>query len=170
VVTRSTVRRRRIALGAAATVLVAAAFAPRAHDIHTTMTRLVVEPGGGAVVLTIRVFADDFLAAATGQVAATAAAAPTPGDSAAFAYVRRSVSLVGAAGRPAAAEWCGLRRTGEVLWLCVRLRGVAPTGAELVNRLLVDRHADQVNIVQTDYGTARTSLLFTLRADRKRLP
>lgn len=155
-------------IGAAVAALLGSAATLRAHAIHTTLTQ--VEADAGGVRLTVRAFADDFLAASTGRVASSAATAPTPSDAAAFGYVGRSVSLVDAAGRVATAEWCGLRRTGELLWLCVRLRGVAPSGATLVNRLLLDRHADQVNVVQTSYGARRESLLFTRRGDRKRLP
>lgn len=139
-----------------------------AHPLHTTMTRLVQRPDSTSELM-IRAFADDFLFVATGRTAKDAASAATPSDSAASRYVTRSVRIRDASGRAIPLRWCGLRRTGEVVWVCVRAHGVT-AGSRLENRLLLERFDDQVNVVQIERGPARTTLLFTKQRPVRPLP
>jgi len=138
----------------AAVLLIALA----AHPLHTTLTELSYDDGGGIVHLSVRAFGDDLRAALGGDVT----------DSAASGYLRSKVTLVDRAGRPVPLAWCGLRRTGDVVWLC--LRAAAPDGArglQLHVGLLFERYADQINIVQATDGGRRSTLLFT-RGDQPR--
>lgn len=131
-----------------------------AHAIHTTLTVLTATPGG--MSLNIRSFADDFSASV-----ARHAGRAVPRDSSVRAedvtrYVRARFTVRDAAGRQLTLEPCGVRRTGELYWLC--FRAALPSGlkgTEVRNQMLTELHADQVNIVQVDDRGARRTLLFT---------
>ena len=67
--------------------------------------------------------------------------------------------------------WCGVRRTGDLLWLCLRapsFQGVS--GLRVRVALLFERYADQINIVQASYAGRRAALLFTCGDAAKALP
>lgn len=131
-----------------------------AHPMHTTLTQLSFRDADRTVEVSVRVFADDFRAAIGRGRDVT--------DSAAFGYLRSTLSLDDSTGRPLALSWCGLRRTGDVLWLCVSARAPAGlSGVRLQVRLLLERYADQINIVQASYGGRRASMLFS-RGDAPR--
>ncbi|HYW52031.1 MAG TPA: DUF6702 family protein [Gemmatimonadaceae bacterium] len=132
-----------------------------AHAIHTTMT--IVTTSTGAVTINIRTFADDF-----STVVARQAGKPAPADSSAplpdvQRYVSTHFSIRDGAGKPVTLESCGVRRAGELYWLCFRgaLPSNAVRGAKLHNQMLTELHADQVNIVQVDGRGARRTVLFT---------
>ena len=130
-----------------------------AHPLHTTLTE--IEQRDGAVQLTVRVFSDDLRAALTRDVT----------DSTAARYVRSTVTLADTDGRVLSLQWCGLRRSDGVVWLCVR--AVAPGGVrglQLRVGLLFEVYADQINIVQTSYDGRRGALLFTRDDPPRNLP
>lgn len=144
-------------MGALLTLLGALAL----HPLHTTLTELTYSDADHVVEATVRVFADDFRAALRADVT----------DSAAVAYLRSTFSLSDRVGRPLAIAWCGLRRTGDLLWLCLR----APashglSGLRVQVALLFDQYADQINIVQASYTGRRAALLFTSGDAPKALP
>lgn len=128
----------------------------RAHVIHTTYTLIAVGAGGRTVTVSIRAFADDFSAAA-----ARLARKPAPRDSSvsatdADAYLRAHFGLDGIR-----LVSCGVRRAGDAYLLC--LRGTLAPGASLRvrNRLLMEVHEDQVNIVQLQGAGRQRTQLFT---------
>lgn len=131
------------------------------HPLHTTLTQLAYREADGRVEATVRVFADDFRAALGRDVT----------DSTAAAYLRSTFTLADPAGRPLAVAWCGLRRTGDLLWLCLRApvaQGLS--GLRVRVALLFERYADQINIVQASYAGRRAALLFTSGDAPKPLP
>jgi len=130
------------------------------HPLHTTITELSFNAADRTVQVSVRVFADDF------RVTAGAAS-----DSAAFAYLRSGLTLSERDGRVLLLAWCGLRRQGDLVWLCARApapRGLA--GVRVRARLLFDLYRDQINIVQARYDGRRTSLLFSSGDTAKALP
>jgi len=141
--------------------LVAAVAAFWAHPLHTTLTELRYREADRVVEVTVRAFAEDVRAAIGRQVT----------DSAALGYLRSTFTLTDPVGRPLGVAWCGLRRTGDVLWLCVR--AAAPHGASGLRiraGLLFDLYDDQINIVQVYERGRRTVLLFTRGDAPKVLP
>lgn len=133
------------------------------HPLHTTLTQLAYRDADRTVEATVRVFADDFRAALGRGRDVT--------DSAAAAYLRSTFTLADPAGRPLAITWCGLRRTSDLLWLCLRApvaQGLS--GLRVRVALLFDRYADQINIVQASYAGRRAALLFTGGDAAKTLP
>lgn len=157
-------KRRRALLARVLASLIGVLLTPallNAHAIHTTMTVLTASPGG--VTLNIRTFADDFAA-----VVARYAGKPLPTDSSAALpdlqrYVRAHFAIRDGAGRMVTLESCGVRRAGELYWLCFRapLAASAVRGTYIRNQMLTELHADQVNIVQVDGHGARRTVLFT---------
>ncbi|MFL5577412.1 MAG: DUF6702 family protein [Gemmatimonadaceae bacterium] len=137
-----------------------------AHPLHTSLTAITYDAPSRTARLSVRVFADDFLAAAAAVPVARAAGGVT--DEAARTYVASALTLAERGGPPLPLAWCGARRVGDFLWLCLTApapRGLA--GAHVQSRILFERFSDQVNIVQADLGGRRQSMLFT-RGDGER--
>lgn len=138
----------------------------RAHPLHTTLTELTEDRARGTVRATIRVFADDFGTAVARHARPRTLAPGAAWDAAAYAYVASAFTVAQRSGRVLALRSCGIRRTGEVLWVCVETTsatGLAPLTVR--NAVLTDLFADQVNVVQATVAGARRSVLFT-RGDR----
>jgi hypothetical protein len=130
-----------------------------AHPMHTAVAELVHEPATQEVLVTIRVFADDFGAA----VGANGGAAE--------AYVRPRIALADPAGRAIPLRWEGVTLTGDVVQ--IRLRGAVPGGLRGIRvriTLMCERFEDQVNIVRATYAGRTASLLFTRGDQAKALP
>ena len=121
-----------------------------AHPLHTTLTELSY--GDGEVHLSVRAFGDDLRAALGGDVT----------DSAAARYLRSKVTLADRAGRTLPLVWCGQRRSGDVVWLCLHAPAArGAMGLQVHVDLLFERYSDQINIVQATDGVRRWTLLFT---------
>jgi hypothetical protein len=160
-------RRLTVLVATALFGVVGAARVADAHPLHSTITELVEDRAHGVVRATVRVFADDFgtavARAASGRVAPGAGAA---WDAAMMAYVARSFGLREAQGRPIPLRSCGIRRTGDLLWLCLEAATAQPLSALKVrNAVLCDLFEDQVNVVQGVIDGERRSLLF-VRGDQ----
>jgi hypothetical protein len=147
-------------IGAVLLLIAGTAHVAQAHAIHSTLT--VLSPTEAGFTLLVRTFADDFSASV-----ARFAGKPAPADSSApeldvLRYLRAQLTVQTAAGAPVVLQPCGMRRADGLFWLCMRAtlpeRG---KGALLRNRMLTEFHADQVNIVQTNYDGARATMLFT---------
>ena len=150
-------------------LLVTAARVGVAHPLHTTLTQLSYDASTRVMNVSVRVFADDFSAAV--MPGGRAGSLAIPPDSAMLRYVSGRFALQRPDGGPIPLRWCGMRRDGQALFLCLRATAQpSPAGARLRNALLSERFADQVNIVQVSYGGARRTLLFTPRDGTKALP
>jgi len=138
------------------------------HPLHTTLTEIALDSADGSMRLTIRAFADDFSA-----VVARHAGKPRPADyrvseTDIASYVAAAVSVEEANGRRAPLTWGGLRRTGELMWVTVRVPSVRTLhGVRVASTLLFEVFDDQVNIVQANYDGRRHSMLFTAGDGRK---
>lgn len=165
--TRSWLRGLMATLVAAA--LLAIPVAARAHPLHTTLTDVTTDPVRGTLRVTIRVFADDFSAAAARHSGLRPPADYQLADAVIARYVAARVQLLDASGRRAPLSWGGARREGEMIWITVHvpaLRSLA--GVRIGNALMLDVFDDQVNIVRAQAGSRRSSVLFT-KGDRGRV-
>src|SRR2546426_266834 len=102
------------------------------HPLHMTPTELSFNAVDRTVQVSVRAFADDFHAAARDG-----------SDSAAFVYLRSALTLSDRDRRVMPLAWCGVRRDGDLLWLCLRApapRGLA--GVQVCARLLFERYRD----------------------------
>jgi hypothetical protein len=162
---------RALAVGAlawAAAVLTASAAA--AHPLHTTVSQLSYDGERRELRVEMRAFADD-LAAAVARRARTGVAGGAPSDAATLAYLSDSFVLIDPSGRPVPLGWCGARRAGDALLICMRgpVRGAGLRGYRLRNVVLFDSFADQVNVVRASAGRSTQTLLFTAGADTRTL-
>jgi hypothetical protein len=147
-----------------AAVLAGAPARAAAHPLHTTFTDVRYDAPRGVVQLTIRVFADDFRAAAQRHAGVATRAGGPPPDSVLASYVRARVRVVLASGEEAPLAWGGVRDEGETLAITLRVTGVPSlAGVRLGNALMLESFGDQVNIVRAATGGRRRSLLFTAR-------
>lgn len=142
---------------------------PLLHPLHTTLAELSYDPSSRALNVSLRVFADDFIAAVAPRGRGSADVMPP--DSAMFRYVTERFSVLPPRARAVALRWCGARRDGDVIFLCLRATDQgSPAGGRMRNALLSEVFSDQVNIVQASYGAGRRTLLFTARDGLKTLP
>ncbi|MEO7520337.1 MAG: DUF6702 family protein [Gemmatimonas sp.] len=142
-----------------------------AHPLHTTLAELSYDAAARVFNLSLRVFADDFSAAVSASGGKrTGGAAAAPSDTAMFRYVRERFAVLSATGQAAPLQWCGVRRAGDVLFLCLRGANEFPMrGAKVRSSLLSEVFRDQVNMVQATTGGKRRMLLFTNRDGAKAL-
>ncbi len=153
-------------------LLIAAAALARgasAHPLHTTLTELSYGPEG-RIELRIRAFVDDF-SRVVGRVARSREQAGLSRIGSTAAYLAWAVRLRDSDGGVVALRPVGMRREGDVFWIC--LRGSAPAGiagGAVRNSLLFDLYDDQVNLLRASYAGRTESLLFTRREVFRRLP
>lgn len=141
----------------------------RAHPLHTTLATLSYDAATRTVTVSLRVFADDFVAAVTNTPPRRDPALPP--DSVMARYVMPRFTVARAPGRAVALKWCGAKRVGETLLLCLRGTDAAGLpGMRVLSTLLREHFDDQVNMVQATYGGRRHMLLFTKRDDARALP
>jgi hypothetical protein len=137
---------------------------PTLHPMHTSVTEISYDAGSRRAAISIRVFAGDFAAAIGPDSGA-------PADSAMSRYVGASFTLTDRSGRSLPIQWLNAESAGDVVLL--RLSARAPDGlaqAKVLNTLLADRFADQVNIVRALYDGRAATLLFTRGEPAKALP
>ena len=162
---------RRCAVIAIALSLCVAAIAsvPReaeAHPLHTTLVQLTYDERTRTMESSIRVFASDFAAAVAKRRGATAPTSDVVSDTDAMTYVSGTLVVSDARGRAVPLAWCGSRRSGDVLWLCLRIVNTAqPSEVKISDQMLCELFDDQINIVQTTDGAKHASTLFT-KGDR----
>jgi hypothetical protein len=158
-----------IAFSLCVTALAAAPRSAEAHPLHTTLVQLTYDERAHVLEGSIRVFAGDFAAAVAKHRGEEAPDDDRVTDAAAFAYVSSTFRVTDAAGHSVALQWCGSRRAGDVLWLCVRAASSATLAAlALSDQMLCELFDDQVNIVQAVSGEQRASMLFTRGDEAKR--
>ena len=167
------VRRRRVTRRFLGMVLLVALCLPRgmsAHPIHTTMSELAIQPDG-SLTLHIRTFADDFSTAVARYVKKSAAANYAVSDSDATRYVGNAIQVVASDGRRVGWRFVSQRRAGDAVFLELRAdAGHGLARATVLNLMLFEVHADQVNIVQASYGRVNHTTLFSRGDTPKTLP
>lgn len=155
----------RVGAIAAALLAVGAASArfAEAHPLHTTLSEISYDPVGRAVRMSLRVFVDDFSSAVLhGRAATPGAAIVVPPDTAMVRYLASRFALLDRTGRVITLRWCGTRRSGDLLFICLRAPAArAPGRPQVRNSILTEIFPDQVNIVQATLGGARQTVLFT---------
>jgi hypothetical protein len=162
---------RWLAIGVAAGVIAPSLRArdAAAHPLHTTLAQLTYDARTGALEASIRVFAGDFAAAAAKRRGAAPPVDDRLSDPAAFAYVTATFLVSDASGHAVPLMWCGSRRAGDVVWLCVRAEHAPAAAAlRLSDQVLFELFDDQINIVQTAAGEEHASVLFTKGDGAKR--
>jgi uncharacterized protein DUF6702 len=131
------------------------------HPLHTSLAEVRYDASGSEVQISLRVFAEDFADAV--RTSQRLSAATPVGEEATMAYVARTFVLMSGDRTRVPLAWCGVRREGDLSWICLRGRSPGAKDLRLTNRVLVERFDDQINIVQVELEGRRTSYLFTAR-------
>lgn len=130
------------------------------HPLHTTLTEMTVDQTKHTLRAVVRVFADDIglaLANRAGRKGPTVVVS----DADAAAYVLSELTVGDQSLRPVALHPCGVKRSGDLLWVCLETGPMDPRTARVRNNVLCELFSDQVNIVQVSGGGASRSILFT---------
>lgn len=155
----------RVVAGSCLALTVGVSLGAVRHPLHTTITELTYDQASGRVAMEIRAFAEDF-------TAATALGAPGKEEPArSVDYLARKLELRGSDGGVVVLRWAGVREAEDLLF--IKLEGTARAGLRggtLRHGVLLDRFPDQVNILKVTYGATQRTLLFTKKAELKRLP
>lgn len=140
----------------AATIVTVSARDADAHPLHTTLTEITVDAAHHTLRATVRLFADDLTAALVQHPS-------LPGSDLkdrATAYVIGNL-ILSSGGRSIAMQSCGVRHSGDLLWVCLETRiSGEPVQLRARNPLLLEAFRDQVNIIQIGDGPTRRSVLF----------
>ena len=150
-----------LTMRAAATLLVAMTSGRSmsgAHPLHTTLMDITVDASRNTMRAVVRIFADDIALVLSKRAGRTAAAVPT--DAEASEYVLTHFAVVDASSTAIPSRACGVRRSGDLLWVCVEA-GVDRRSVKIKDAVLCELYADQVNIVQISGTGESRSLLFT---------
>ena len=152
---------------AIATMLTTIPSAALAHPLHTSLAQMTIDARTGTVNVSLRVFVDDFTAAATNW----SKHRRVEPAMAAFAYARASFVVRESTGRIVPLASCGEKRVGDLMYVCLAGR-ISPNNSvsSVVSRVLTEKFDDQVNIVQASYSGRKANLLFTTGDGEKRLP
>lgn len=131
----------------------------RGHEIHSTLTEIVLA-GDGTLTVRIRTFADDFSLA----VSRHARTAPRPdhavSDEAAAGYVLASFTIAPDE-TPLPLAFVSQKRAGDVVWIELRGRATSLARTTVRNAMLFDVHSDQVNIVKATVNASTFTTLFS---------
>jgi len=137
---------------------------PASHPTHTSAAELSQE-ASGAMSVVIRFFADDIgetLGAPPGQ---------KPTGDALRSYLADRFVILDRAGIRVALVWDDGVLSGDVLKVRSRTRVTGRlTGAQVTNRILTERFADQVNVLRATYAGRSATLIFTRGDGPKALP
>lgn len=158
----------RVALLAVA--LLASARPAAAHPLHTSVAELRLAPDG-VLSVSLRTFSDDFSAAVARATGTAVLRDHTVVDAAAARYLRDALQLqVG--GAAVALRLVSQRRDGDVTLLELRSERTLTSlsGARFSNRLLMEVHGDQVNLLKASYAGRTFTTLFAQGAPPKTLP
>lgn len=157
---RARLKRHLLALG-----VVIAAVAPlrslSAHPIHMSYTEMRYTDASKVLDISIRVYANDFSAAAARRARVGLGADSLIDGRNALDYIRQHFQVVDASGRALVPTSCGVVRSQDMLKFCFRLtmpRGM--TGTRIRNTVLTELFGDQVNVVQSVAAKGRTSRMF----------
>ena len=166
----NTVSRRLVLLLAVAAAIGARPSVAAAHPLHTAVAELRLAPDG-LLTLKVRTFSDDFSAAVARATHTNVLADHQVSDEAASRYVRAALTLQ-VAGAPVALRLVAQHRDGDVTWLELRTERPLATlrGARLLNRMLMEYHADQVNVIKAYYDGRSFTTLFSAGEGPKALP
>ena len=142
-----------------------------AHPLHTSFAEITHDPRSGTLLISLRVFVDDFTKASNAHQQRLISRDPQSArQSPLISYAVASFTIADEAGKPLALESCGGKRVGELMWLCFKARVVSqPRSIRVSNRILFDTYKDQINVVQATLGQRKANALFTPGDGTRRL-
>ncbi|HEV2017391.1 MAG TPA: DUF6702 family protein [Gemmatimonadaceae bacterium] len=142
-----------------------------AHPIHMSFTEARYVDRNGTMQMWVRVFANDFAAAAARRSGIRLSRDSVIDPAIGAAYLTRNLQLVREDGHAVNLILCGVKRVNDMLSFC--LQATAPEGMrklKMRNSVMTELFGDQVNVVQTVDGSRRASRLFVQGDGLKPLP
>ncbi|MEP7382776.1 MAG: DUF6702 family protein [Gemmatimonadota bacterium] len=151
-------------------LLLSVARPAAAHPLHTTVAELRLAPDG-VLSVSLRTFSDDFSAAVARATKTAVLPDHMVSAEAASRYVREALTLQ-VAGAAVVLRLVSQRRDGDVTLLEFRAERPSVTlrGARVLNRMLMEFHGDQVNLLKATYDGRSFTTLFSQGAVAKALP
>jgi hypothetical protein len=142
------------------------------HPLHMSFTDVRFVDGGKVVELSIRVFANDFAAAAARFSRTSLGPDSTVEASRSIAYLTANIRVAGKTGAPLPLISCGMTTVAEMLKFCFRAAMGKHSDAPLrvSNTIMTELFRDQVNVVQSSAGGRRASRMFVHGDGWKTLP
>jgi hypothetical protein len=132
-----------------------------AHPIHMSYTEARYSAASHTLQLWVRVYANDFAAAAARKSGLRLGRDSVIDPSIGALYLRQNIQLIDANGHSLNVASCGARRANDMLLFCVQTGPVAPMDQlRMRNTVMTELFSDQVNVVQTLQGSVRASRLF----------
>lgn len=140
----------------------------RAHDFHASFAILERSADGSIVEVSLRVFADDLEGALSARTGRPVTIGLTPDvDALISAYVAETLELRSSESVALALTWVGKEARVDSVWIYLETPAVSLDGLRLRNRVLHERFADQVNLVQLREGRRQAMLNFRKGDDLK---
>lgn len=159
--------RHTVWIAAIAAIIVSPGFGLRnvlhAHPLHTSLAEITHDPRTGTLIVSLRVFTDDFTKAANAYQQHLVSRNPRAAvRSALVNYALSSFTIADESGKPVVLESCGGKRVGDLMWLCFRAHiASSPRSLRVSSRILFDLYKDQINVVQATLGARKSNALFT---------
>lgn len=158
-------------LGVVSLLLVSPLSSAAAHPIHMSFTEARYVDGNRTLQLWVRVFANDFAAAAARRSGIRLSRDSVIDPFIGAAYLTQTLQLVRADGHPATFVFCGVKKANDMLSFCLQtIMAEGKQKLKMRNSVMLELFGDQVNIVQTVNGGVRASRLFVRGDGLKDLP
>jgi hypothetical protein len=136
-----------------------------AHPLHSSYAEITRE-GAGAVVIQVRLFADDF---GTLLDSLQSSSGGQSRDLVARQYVQRQLTMTNLHGAAIPTEWCGMRSEQNVVWVCARSAMPVTGTFRMRNALMFDRFSDQISIIRWTGKKESRTLVLSARVPEARL-
>lgn len=131
-----------------------------AHPIHMSYTEVRYSPATSSIEISIRVYANDFSAAAARRARVSLRADSTIDGRNALDYMRQNFQITDASGKALNPVSCGVVRAQDMLKFCFRLPSRRDAALRVRNTVMTELFSDQVNVIQSVGSKGRTSRLF----------
>jgi hypothetical protein len=159
------------ALGVSCALLATQPRAASAHPIHMSFTEARYVDGKRTLQLWVRVFANDFAAAAARRSGTRLSRDSVIDPTAGIAYLTQNLQLVAANGQAVKLLSCGVKRLNDMLSFCFQASARdGMRNLRMRNSVMTELFGDQVNVVQTIDGSTRENRLFVRGDGLKPLP
>jgi len=134
-----------------------------AHPLHTSFATIEHDKTTGTLVISMRVFLDDFTKASTEyRSRLVSGSRTTSSQSPLISYALANFRIADESGKALTLESCGGNRVGDLLLLCFKIRMTEPPRALRVsNTILFDHFKDQINVVQASLVGRKANALFS---------
>lgn len=142
-----------------------------AHALHMSFTDVIYSGRGEVLQISVRVFANDFAAAAARRSRTRLGRDSLIDQPNALAYLAANFRLASRQGTLIPLVPCGVARVKDMLHFCFRvIIKSPPTTIRVANTVLTELFKDQVNVVQTTSGSRRATRLYVRGDGWKYLP